>query len=116
MGKRWSKEELDILKDNYGKIKTTDLQVLLPKRTLITLRKRASQLNLKWKDVGLSRKKYIFNEIFFDKPTIQNCCWAGFIAADGCFINKSDGINIKLSIKDICILFVVKELLILETN
>lgn len=34
-------------------------------------------------------KKYTKNKDFFSKPTIKNCYWAGFIAADGCISNNN---------------------------
>lgn len=46
--------------------------------------------------------KYHHNENYFLIPTIKNCYWAGFIAADGCIQNKC--LTIYLSEKDDIIL------------
>jgi len=48
-------------------------------------------------------KKYRCNEDYFSVPNLKNSYWAGFIAADGCILDKADGQNslkIALSVKD----------------
>lgn len=34
--------------------------------------------------------KYSKNESYFSKPNLENCYWAGFIAADGCIRNRGE--------------------------
>lgn len=80
--KLWTKEEYDILKNQYGKIKTSELLILLPGRTISSIHGKAENNNIKGSHTN--RKIYSFKEDFFDIPSIQNCYWAGFIAADGC--------------------------------
>lgn len=48
--------------------------------------------------------KYTRNSNFFNKITIKNCAYAGFIAADGCIYEYNDNnkrLKIELSLKDI---------------
>lgn len=42
--------------------------------------------------------KYSRNENYFSEPNIENCYWAGFIAADGCIFSSC--LRINLHIKD----------------
>jgi len=103
--KNWTEQEIDILKQNYGKISRKDLIKLLPNKNI----KPTSITRYAWKlglhgNMSIGRRLYSFNEHYFDKPNIENCYWAGFIAADGCLMNKSYGMQISLSIKDKCIL------------
>ena len=46
-----------------------------------------------------AQTKYHFNTTYFTEPTLENCYWAGFIAADGC-IHDDRHWSIKLSKKD----------------
>ena len=48
MGKnlRWTKEELDILKDKYGKIDIEEIMKLLPQRTKNAIKTKAKDLKL----------------------------------------------------------------------
>jgi hypothetical protein len=48
---------------------------------------------------SLAKTQHHYNYEYFDVPTMENCYWAGFIAADGCITNKNH-IIIKLSNKD----------------
>jgi len=49
---------------------------------------------------------YSQNEEFFTTPNIQNCYWAGFIAADGCIGNCRDRLFLAINLKstDECLL------------
>jgi len=46
-----------------------------------------------------TQTRYHYDHNYFDIPNMENCYWAGFIAADGC-ITSSSHIKIKLSNKD----------------
>lgn len=46
----------------------------------------------------MGKLKYTRNDNYFSKPTIENCYWAGFIAADGSIEKKSNR-SAKLSIQ-----------------
>ena len=55
------------------------------------------------KNNGYKKKKYSCNENYFSEKSLQSCYWAGFIAADGCIVDKTKGqkkLQIKLSNKD----------------
>lgn len=101
----WTNEEFDTLKQNYGKIKIEELELLLPQRARHSIQKKAQILGLKG-DYRLSQLKYKFNESYFNVPNIQNCYWAGYIAADGSINN--DG-SISLVSKDLEILQNIKK-------
>ena len=58
------------------------------------------------------RSRNTFNENYFSKPNIQNSYWAGFIAADGCILNRKNRqkeLVIALAQKDLKHLKVFKE-------
>lgn len=44
--------------------------------------------------------RYNFNRSYFNKPNLENCYWAGFIAADGCICERDDALIIALNDKD----------------
>lgn len=94
--KRWSEDEKTILVKNYGKISYQQIETLLPGRTWFQIRNQANYLGL----TGNSNlgRKYSANTHFFSVPSVLNCYWAGFIAADGCIQNKK--LSIGLSVLD----------------
>jgi len=48
---------------------------------------------------SIAKTQHSYNYNYFDVPNMENCYWAGFIAADGCITTKNQ-IIIKLSNKD----------------
>lgn len=105
MGKSWTEEEINLLKANYGKISAKNLAKLFEYKNIKqdSISRQAWKLGLKG-DMSIARRLYSFNENYFNIPNIENCYWAGFIAADGCLSNKSYGLHIILSQKDTQIL------------
>lgn len=104
LSKMWSKEDDKFLINNYSKIKIDNIVSILNKnRTAI--KSRASRIGLLGnpRTLIINRRKLNFNEYYFSEPNINNCYWAGFIAADGC-ISNNIVIDISLSIKDKTIL------------
>ena len=67
MAKRWSKEEIDILKENYHKLKIRDINLLLPIRNEDTIWAKAKSLGLRsWKtwsdeEIELLKNNYLNN-------------------------------------------------------
>lgn len=94
---KWTKEEDKILVKNYGKILVREI---LLKRSSISIRNRARRLKLKSQLKGQGKRKYICNNNFFSKPNLNNCYWAGFIAADGSIVFGRNCLKISLAIKD----------------
>lgn len=48
-----------------------------------------------------SNQKYTFNKEYFKIPNIDNCYWAGFIAADGCISkNSKNSFRLYIQLKD----------------
>ena len=92
MNKLWTKEEDLILIENYGNLPNKELGKML-NRTSSGVWKRASKLGLKSdriKIVKMVKRKYFCNDNYFKNLTIENCYWAGFIAADG-WIDRKNG-------------------------
>ncbi len=80
----WTKKEIIILNDNYGKIKFFDLILMLPGRTSGAIRRKAYDNGLV-ANLSITNKKFVTtNNNFFSVPNTINSYWAGFIAADGC--------------------------------
>jgi len=100
---KWSKEEKEILSQNWGKIHSSKILELLPNRTYTSISKKASELKLVG-DFGIGSRKYNFNRNFFDELTNDSCYWAGFIAADGNLNQRDVALRIVLSKKDRIIL------------
>lgn len=103
MAKRWSIEEDEFLRKNYGKVKISIISENLGRST-DCIKTRASKFKLKGNS-SLACSTYEFNHNYFDNPTIYNSYWAGFIAADGCLYygknaNKLGVLKILLSKQD----------------
>lgn len=97
---RWSKEEDDILKKYYGTMTLEELRKKYFSNSKIQrLKDRACNLSLK-SDKSIAHRKYKVNQKFFDKPTIENSYWAGFIAADGYITKNGKSLTFSLSKKD----------------
>lgn len=78
---QWSDEELNILTEEYGKVK---IKVLVEKlgRTPSSIRWKAQELKIK-ANRSITNSKNSLNELFFSVPNPVNCYIAGLIAADG---------------------------------
>lgn len=99
---QWTTEEINILKNQYGNIPTTAIN--LPNRSRRAIINKAWLLGLDGHCqyfTSLSNKKikrkYFFNDNYFNIPSIDNCYWAGFIAADGCILNDYPRLLLTLS-------------------
>lgn len=97
--KKWQKEEIQYLLENFGKIKARDIAQTLG-RGLDAVHKKAQSLNLSG-DQGINRK-YSIDEQYFKTPNVENSYWAGFIAADGCVTGGY--LKIMLQLSDLIIL------------
>lgn len=98
MYKKWTEEEYSILREFYGKVKITEIEKKLPIRTRCTIQKRAQILGLKGNH-HIAQKFYTIDQDLFFEPNLDNCYWAGFLAADGC-LTKDSGLSITLANKD----------------
>jgi hypothetical protein len=93
---KWSDEDIQFLKLNFGKIKTREISLLL-KRSYNAIRAKARILKLVCsREIN---RKYSINDNYFSVINNKNSYWAGFIAADGCITKKC--VKIMLSIIDI---------------
>lgn len=104
----WLHIELDLLTKHYGQVKITELEKLLPNRSRGAIQKRANLLKLRGNN-RLAQKLYSYDNKFFDTPNIQNCYWAGFIAADGCVCEKDTYLGFSIGKKDEEILYNFKQ-------
>lgn len=109
----WSKEEINILINNYGIIKNQDILRLLPNRNKRSMVVKAHRLCLGGNPNtrSINRIKYDCNAQCFNKPNINNCYWAGYIAADGHIETKTNLMSLFQAEKDIESIFAFKKFL-----
>jgi len=87
MGKRWTEQENNYLKENYEIISYKEISSKL-ERTVESVVNQVRKLSL-YNKRGIGKNKlshkrrYNINENFFETPNVLNCYWAGFLAADG---------------------------------
>lgn len=84
--KPWSQKEIEILKQYYGKIKKQKLQLLL-NRTPRSIAWKAYDLCL-IADRSITNRTHNVDHNYFSVLNIENCYWAGFLAADGNISNN----------------------------
>lgn len=95
----WTQHEIARLTALYNLRMTKELVPLFPGRTLDSIFQKARSLNLK-ANRKLTRKRYRVAYNYFSIPNLENCYWAGFIAADGNIGDPKDRVRIKLSASD----------------
>ena len=109
----WLPQEDAILKRDYGVMIASIIAKTL-NRSIGEIRWRAKKLQLNGNQplmASIAKKQYSCNDSFFCLPTIRNCYWAGFIAADGCIdknkyrlqfgIHSNDLSHMKLFVSDL---------------
>lgn len=94
--KQYTRKEIQHIKNTYGKISSADIANNL-NRTVEAIYLKANKLKLK----SSIKRKYKVNDKFFNRTTINNSYWAGFIAADGCIKDNNKRIQLKLKSSDI---------------
>jgi intein/homing endonuclease len=92
----WSPLEIDIITSYYRTMSNQEICKLLPGRTIAAVSLKAKSLGLK-RDLSHAHRKHDLNFDYFSHPTLENCYWAGFIAADGCVSQDKRRLRIKLS-------------------
>lgn len=91
--KPFTKEEDDIIKNNYPSNGVKYVLPLLPNRKIYEIHNRAFKL-------GIAHLTY--NENYFDKiDSYEKAYWLGFIYTDGYITEKTNRFGIELNIKDI---------------
>ncbi len=98
--RRWTSEELEILKTHYSSAKEglKDMQKMLPDRTPEAIRFRANKMGLYNSYKG--RANY-YDVSFWSEYNKINSYWGGFVAADGCITpTQSNGIAFAIQIHD----------------
>lgn len=98
----WSEEEDEILIKLYP-FGIKKCLPFLPRRTVAAIHSRVRELFIIG-DSGTGNRKYNCNHEYFFIPNIENCYWAGFIAADGSIRQDNKTLAIKISETDLCIL------------
>lgn len=108
--KKFTIAEDDFIKNNYGDIRYNEIGEKLGRSSDSIKRRARIILKEKMQEPGknsFSRRKIIYtcDENFFSNINLVSTYWAGFIAADGCIIDKGKGkskcLRIMLAIKDI---------------
>jgi hypothetical protein len=97
---RWTENEDNLITMNYAKTPIEHLCNLLPKRTKSAIRTRAKKLGASLR-AGEKQRIYSVNENYFASPTIDNCYWAGYIAADGCLLHQGNRRMLTFCIKNL---------------
>jgi len=96
---KYSKEDLEFLVKNYGKITAITIAKYL-NRSHAEIRRKANELGLRstLNNIGVSR--YIHNKEYFKKLSVNNCYWAGFLAADGSIDSNKNILTVSLKSTD----------------
>lgn len=92
----WSESEDQQLVQNFSKLRASELEQLFS-LSYEQIRTRARTLGLKSRKTSIREQ---FNKDFFEKITIENSYWAGFLQADGCISKNKKRLWIGLSDKD----------------
>ena len=99
----WSNEEKELLKNllDTGMYRHRDLPQFFPKRNFGTIRAQIIRMGLKTKH---KNSCYVFDQDYFNQPTIINSYIAGYWMADGCIYkdNRDNkySFRINLSLRD----------------
>jgi hypothetical protein len=91
-GEVWTQQELQLLQENGEALDYKDLVDLLPGRSYQAVKIKCRQLGFR-----KSNRKYYFNQAYFSELTLENCYYAGFIAADGFITPTENGVGFVLS-------------------
>jgi len=96
--KTWTAKDIEHLAQNYGSKPNSKLAIELEK-TIGAVKAKARKMGYVGpRKIGI--KKYSCNETYFGSGNLQACYWAGFIAADGAIITKTNSLVIELAKKD----------------
>ena len=90
--KRWTVEEIELLKTKWTKTKTEELKILFPGRSYNSLLQKAVELGIRM-EKGFRKRKG--NLIFLDTLSRESVYWWGLILADG-HISKQNEVSIYL--------------------
>lgn len=107
---KWTNKDVLYLINNYSSQSVKDISRYLNRSNNSVIQK-AFSLGLKRQNIksGRKRKYKILNECIFGSYSLNNCYWAGFIAADGNVFNNR--VDIQINNKDISILYALKDFL-----
>ncbi|MCA6430287.1 MAG: hypothetical protein IM613_12710 [Cytophagales bacterium] len=94
---KWTPQDDTVLRENYHKGVEFCFS-LLPHHPIESIYTHANDLGLRV-DVSELKRIYDFNRKYFTELTLENCYWAGFIAADGC-VQDNGTLSIGLAVKD----------------
>lgn len=94
----YTQEEIEFIKENYNKMTYVELTNLL--NTFNLIKKDAKQVRTKGSILGLTKKKYYFNDRYFEHiNTSDKAYWLGFIYADGYIYEHNSGCEIGIELK-----------------
>ena len=96
-GLKWTQKEIDIVKENYEYLDKSEITKLLPSRSWESIKIRASSLDLKYhRDQKHEYVEADLSVLLLDE--LVSFYWAGFLAADGCFVKNR--LSLVLAAKD----------------
>lgn len=106
---KYLQSDLDDIISKHWHRPISEIQNLYPEINIQAIRRRAKKLGISRSEFAL--KRFSYNENYFQVPTVENCYWASFIAADGniCDKWKTKKIQIAISDKDRSHLYQFKE-------
>ena len=91
--KRWTNEELDVVRKYYGKISLREISKLID-RSEDAIQNKGRQLGLRYED------KYSYDIDYFESiDTFDKAYWLGFLYADGCVSFNEEKRNYETCIK-----------------
>lgn len=96
--KIWTNDEINILKNNYGKISNDEIQLLLPTRTYSSITSKAEKLGLKIREYWTSTEEEILKE-YYSNMTMDDICSLLPDRSRGSIIMKAQSLNLRNSCK-----------------
>ena len=82
----WTEEEVAFLINNINYMSNKELSVAT-KRTVLSIQHKIHELGISLES-GERNKKYLVDDYYFDKRSLESLYWIGFILADGCIQNN----------------------------
>lgn len=94
----WTNDEINILKNNYGKISNDEIQLLLPTRTYCSITTKAEKLGLKTREYWTSNEERILKK-HYSTMAMDDICNLLPNRSRGSIIMKAQTFNLKNSCK-----------------
>lgn len=100
---RWTADEIERLRRDYGKVPLGTLVPMFPGRTTVAVMQKAKSLGLRGDKAAMMRlanTHYTYNRRYFVGDDLAVSYWAGFIAADGSIDDRGASATLSLAIQE----------------